>query len=104
MKLAVVLSALVSQAGESPYDIDWAVDGAVTGATWGFALLASDIADSLPGGLNCKRLLQDRCDPSVLNALDRTVVGNASENWVLVSDVGLVGGLLIPFGANAIDV
>lgn len=98
------ISSALFAASESPYEIDWAVDGAITGSAWGLSLLVSEINPSLPGGLACAKLLDDQCDPSVLNRLDATVVGNASTGWETVSDIGLVGGLLIPFAANGVDV
>lgn len=97
------VSAALVAASESPYEVDWAVDGTLTGGALALTLLVSEINPSLPGGLSCATLAGDRCDPSVLNSLDATVVGNDSSGWETVSDIGLLGGLLIPFAANGID-
>lgn len=54
----------------------------------------------LPGMLSVGWLLVDepascapRCDPSGLNALDRSSAGNFDERWRLASDLGLFGAL-----------
>ncbi|MEO0814940.1 MAG: phosphatase PAP2 family protein [Myxococcota bacterium] len=98
-----LMLVLVIAASESPYDVDWAVDGTVAGGALGLSILVSEINPSLPGGLSCARMLETRCDPSVLNSMDATVVGNDSQGWETVSDIGLWGGLLIPFAANGLD-
>ncbi|MEL7304393.1 MAG: phosphatase PAP2 family protein [Myxococcota bacterium] len=100
----LLAGSIVLAQGESPYDVNWEVDAMIAGGTLGFALLAGQINDDLPSGLQCRESLGTRCDPQVLNALDRTVVGNASATWSTISDVGKNGALALAFAANGLDV
>jgi membrane-associated phospholipid phosphatase len=90
----------------SPYHVDYVSDGVATGAT--FALLAISeaiVKPTLEGGVHCRSLRPDgSCDPSRLNALDRTVVGNDSDAWALVSNVGVGVAYGLPLLAEALDV
>ncbi len=76
----------------------------IAGGTLGFALLAGVINDDLPSGLQCRQTLGTRCDPSALNALDRTVVGNASATWRAISDIGKNVSRALAFAANGLDI
>lgn len=90
--------------GGSPYTVDAELDGTLTAGAWGIALLAGAISSDLPAGPQCKvRLDSGVCDPSVLNRLDRSVLHDPSEDWIWVSDLGLYGGLSLPFAMSGIE-
>jgi len=89
----------------SPYEVDAIVDAAVTLGALGTSALIGVVKPSLAGGVNCAaRMPSGRCDPSSLNALDRTVVGNDSAGWRRASDVGQYLALSLPVAATAVEV
>jgi len=62
------------------------------------------VRPSLPGGFTCLEPGQSRCDPSGLNALDKTVVGNNSDGWLLASDITSGTALLGVIAGSIVDV
>jgi undecaprenyl-diphosphatase len=89
----------------SPYEVDPVVDVAVAAGGLATSALIGIVKPSLAGGSSCAaHTPSGRCDPSGLNALDRTVVGNDSAGWRRTSDVGLYLALALPVAATALDV
>ena len=43
------------------------------------------------------------CDPNDLGAFDASIVGNDSQTWRTISDVGLYGSLALPLLAGGLD-
>lgn len=109
--LAAVTLALASSPSpsldvtRSPYEVDAVVDTAVTLGGLATSALIAVVKPSLASGQSCAtRTPSGRCDPSSLNALDRTVVGNDSAGWRRASDVGQYLALSLPVAATALDV
>ena len=103
----VLVAMLMCQAAsaESPYEVDGVRDGVLTGA--GVLLLVlSDgfVKRAMRSEPACALSAEGLCDPGRLDWPDSTVVGNASEAWRTVSDVGVYGAFLLTAGLQAADV
>ncbi|MBI5525132.1 MAG: phosphatase PAP2 family protein [Deltaproteobacteria bacterium] len=82
----------------SPYSVVYDVDIPIT--VFGAVVAVSpSLVGDLPGP-SCA----PSCDPSTLNALDRTVIGNRSSGARLASDILLNTAITLPFGLDALDV
>lgn len=97
---------VLAVAGASPYRVDFVMDSV---ATFGaFAVTGVSellVKPSLGGGITCEsRTPSGRCDPDDLVWPDSTVVGNHSETWLFVSDVGAAASYVLPMVVNAIDI
>ena len=90
---------------ESPYEVDGVRDGVLTGAG-ALLLVLSDgfVKRTMRSEPACALSAEGLCDPSRLDWPDRTVVGNASEVWRTVSDIGLYGAFALTAGLQAVDV
>jgi membrane-associated phospholipid phosphatase len=86
-------------AAGSPFEIDLALDLPLLGAAVAAAAVPALFVRDL-GGPACGA----SCDPSGLNALDRTVVGNRSPGAARASDALLGLGLALPFALDLVDV
>ncbi len=99
--ISVLFTALVAA---SPYSVDPVTDGALTLGPAALVGLEGIVEPTLAGGFTCERLTATgRCDPSRLNPLDRTVVGNDSAAWRTVSDAGVGLAVALPLAADALD-
>jgi len=100
--------ALHTVLAASPYKVDYLGDGSLTLSSLGIAALANMTRSELVGGISCKRVVTlgggERCDPAELNALDRSVVGNDSQTWSTLSDIGANSSYVLPLVFDAIDV
>lgn len=96
----LVLAIIASDASESPYEIDLAVDAPLIAGALTLSLLGELARNDFGNASPCRRLLDEpsRCDSSALNGLDRWSVGDTSERWRQASDLGLYGalGLTLP--------
>ena len=62
------------------------------------------VEPELAGGLRCELPAgATRCPAGGLNALDRSVVGNDSNTWRRISDVGMLGTVALAASASAIE-
>ena len=104
MCLAAVLSVSVgvTDSGATPYEIDPVTDGVLTGASAVFLVIMDGLVkSSLVTNPSCDLVASvNYCDPGRLNALDASVVGNDSETWRDLSNVGIgvVYGLPLVLG------
>ncbi len=104
MTLGCVLFATSVATAGTPYQVNPAVDVALTAGLLGSYALGEVVKPTLQGGYRCKRLVAAAsCDAATLNAWDRTVVGNNSAGWRRISDVGQMGSLAVPVLATALD-
>lgn len=88
----------------TPYDLRWGEDAVATGALLLTAgLLEATVKPSLGHAPDCRHWVDGHCDPSDLNAVDRSVVGNRSEAWRRVSDIGELSGIALPAVAALVD-
>ncbi len=89
----------------TPYELDLFTHGAATlSALASISVYVAFIEPGIPGGLACEPPVgHSRCDPAVLNELDRTVVGNNSLAWRKVSDAGMYGAVALSAAAAGLD-
>ncbi len=89
--LLAAVAAPVDGGARTPYDLELAPHLVATGAMAGVGLLFKlAVSDTLPGGLACTPAPGSaRCDPDDLNALDRLVVGDKSDAWLLATDISV---------------
>ena len=95
---AGAVAALGMLVSASPYTVSWGRDGVLTGGLLaGAALVEAAVKPSMGGDPSCTWLEEEaHCDPSALNAVDRSVVGNRSAAWKRVSDAGELTGIVVP--------
>jgi membrane-associated phospholipid phosphatase len=87
LSLAQTPPAEAAPAARTPYAIGLLPHGIGTGAAFAVLGVMQIVFEELPGGLSCTPAPgQTRCDPSGLNDLDRSMVGNNSREWRTVSD------------------
>ncbi len=106
----LALAPAVTDTGATPYEIDPVTDGVLTGLTATLLVVMDGVVkSSLVTDPACALVPgENYCDSSGLNALDASVVGNHSETWRDLSNVGigivyafpLVLGLADSFGAD----
>jgi membrane-associated phospholipid phosphatase len=107
MSLCLV-AALAFGAGDevaTPYDIDPLTDGALTIGTTLFLVILDGLVKSAVNTAPACELVEagTYCDPGHLNALDATVVGNDSETWRQLSNVGIGVVYALPLILGAWD-
>ena len=107
MNLALVLALTLASAApvnESPYDIDPVTDGLITGGGFLFLTMLDGITKkTLKPTPACTITDAGHCDPNDLGAFDASIVGNDSQTWRTISDVGLYGSLALPLLAGGLD-
>lgn len=95
---------VVPEGTTSPYRADPMIQG-ITFGSMGALLLLSEglVKPSLAGSPSCVLTADGgSCDPGHLNAMDRSVVGNHSHAWRLVSDIGQDLSLAVPLVGSAV--
>ena len=109
---ALLISVLVQGSAEttavsdlSPYRIDPVLDTSLTVGALGMIFFASTVVEpTLKLSPSCSiERTTGFCDPEELNILDRSVVGNWSSEWRLVSDVTNGIAYALPLIVGAID-
>ena len=101
--LAVTLAS-VSPANQSPYEIDAVKDGLITGGGFLFLTMLDGITKkTLKPTPACTVTAAGHCDPNDLGAFDASIVGNDSQTWRTISDIGLYGSLALPLIAGGLD-
>lgn len=90
----------VNSSSLSPYEVDFAADGTVTGLALGLHLLLHvGVKPQLNGGLSCPPVAETgRCDPQTLWEVDRYGVGRDSEAWRLFTDAAALASYLGALG------
>jgi len=96
---------LCAVVGTTPYKVDPALDGVLTAGLLTFILVEEEaVQPTLAGGFTCPVVSGGNyCDKSKLNFLDRSVVGNNSASWRLVSDVGQYSAWALPVALTSLD-
>ena len=97
--------ALCAAVGTTPYHLDPALDGVMTVGMLTFVAVEEGLVKpTLSGGRTCPLIAGgDYCDKAKLNALDRSVVGNNSASWRLVSNVGQYSAMALPVALTSLD-
>src|SRR5688500_13185088 len=87
--MPIIALAIVLAAGETPYDIQPAPHAVTTLTLFGvLGVYSAFVKGEFQGGLTCDvEPGTTHCDPSRLNALDRTVVGRRNDAWLLATDL-----------------
>lgn len=101
----LLATVVASEPGSSPYRVNPWVDGTTTFAMLGLLGISEGLVKpTLTGGLACRALgPTGACDPSELNSLDRTVVGNRSGAWGVVSDVAVISSAVVATAGIVVD-
>ena len=100
----LALATLLFLAQGSPFNVDWAADGLVTGGLGLVYATAEEVVKpGVAGQRACRVVTADICDPAQLNALDRLVLDNASPGWRLASNILQYGTFALVLGATAVD-
>lgn len=102
---AALTLVAASPANTTPYDIDPIPHLVLSGGTMlVIGIAEAAVKPALLGGFLCRLTpAQDRCDTSVLNPWDRSVVGNKSAGWRLTSDVFATSAIVVPLLADYVD-
>ena len=89
----------------TPYEMDPIVDITSTVGVYFFvAVMDGLVRPTLPASRHCDQLPESGlCDPSVLNALDRKVVGKYSRSWQRMSDVSAYAAYAFPLLMGGFD-
>ena len=107
MNLTLALTLILSSTApsdQSPYDIDPVTDGLITGGGFLFLTMLDGITKkTLKPTPACTITDAGHCDPADLGAFDSSIVGNDSQTWRTISDVGLYGSLALPLILGGID-
>ena len=107
MNLTLALTLLLSSTApsdQSPYDIDPVTDGLITGGGFLFLTMLDGITKkTLKPTPACTITEAGHCDPADLGAFDSSIVGNDSQTWRTISDVGLYGSLALPLLFGGLD-
>lgn len=107
MSLCLVAALVLASGdeGATPYEIDPVTDGVLTVGTTLFLVLMDGLVKSTVTPDPACKLSESGtyCDPSKLNALDATVVGNNSETWRQLSNVGIGAAYAMPLLIGALD-
>lgn len=99
---AIAVTLLV--ASGSPYEVNWATDGVLTGSMATVYLLGEQaVKPGIGGGRACRLITDEICDPTQLWKLDRLVIDNASPAWESASDLLLYSTFALSLGGTAID-
>ena len=101
----LALSPVVSDSGATPYEIDPVTDGVLTGLSAVFLVVMDGVVKSSLVTTPSCRLVEagHYCDSSDLNALDATVVGNNSETWRDLSNLGIGTAYAFPLVLGLFD-
>ena len=103
LALTLILSS-TAPSDQSPYDIDPVTDGLITGGGFLFLTMLDGITKkTLKPTPACTITDAGHCDPADLGAFDSSIVGNDSQTWRTISDVGLYGSLALPLILGGID-
>lgn len=103
--MLAMTAALVVASG-SPFNVDWSTDGISTASLATIYLIGEGVVKpGLTGAHACRVRLKDPdiCDPTQLNALDRSVIDNHSAGWALASNVLQYATFSMALSATAID-
>lgn len=101
--LALAATLLLTQSA-SPFNVNWATDGIITGSLAAVYLLGEQaVKPGMAGARACRVIKEEICDPSQLWAMDRLVIDNQSRAWATTSDVLLYSTFALSLGATAID-
>jgi membrane-associated phospholipid phosphatase len=103
--LVTALALSSAQEGATPYELDPMTDGVLTVGTALFVVVMDGLVKpALRPDPACTLAADGNyCDPTHLNALDATVVGNDSKTWQQLSDVGIGVVYAMPLILGAID-
>ena len=94
--VVLVLGCVQPAWAESPYEVDSVRDGVFVGAGTLLLVLSDGLVKRvLRSEPACRTTSEGLCDPEKLDWPDSTAVGNYSEGWRLVSDIGLFGGFAL---------
>ena len=100
----VALAVTLVIASGSPFHVDWAEDGIITGTTTIIYLMGEQVVKpGMVGARACRRITNDVCDPDSLNAIDRSVIDNDAPGWATASQWLLYSTYALTLGATAID-
>lgn len=103
--LVAVLALGSGEEGATPYEVEPLTDGVLTAGGAIFLILMDGLVKpALISDPSCDLAETGTyCDPRGLNALDATVVGNDSEVWRQLSNVGIGLAYAMPLVLGAID-
>jgi len=103
LALALILSS-TAPSDQSPYEIDPVTDGLITGGGFLFLTMLDGITKkTLKPTPACTLTSDGHCDPADLGAFDSSIIGNDSQTWRTISDVGLYGSLALPLLFGGLD-
>ena len=103
--LVAALAMGVGEEGATPYQLAPVTDGVLTIGTTLFLVIMDGLVKSAVTTDPACDLIEsgNYCDPGHLNALDATVVGNGSETWRQLSNVGIGVAYAMPLILGALD-
>ncbi|MBC7793582.1 MAG: phosphatase PAP2 family protein [Clostridia bacterium] len=101
----LALAAALLLTSGSPFNVNWATDGLLTGAMATVYFLGEQaVKPGIAGTRACRIITEEICDRKQLLKIDQSVVDNHSRNWAVASDVFLYSTFALTLGATAIDV
>jgi membrane-associated phospholipid phosphatase len=101
----VVLAVAVVVASGSPFNVNWATDGVLTGSMAAVYLLGEQaVKPGMSGSRACRSIKDEICDRDQLWKIDQLVIDNRSHGWEVASNVMLYSTFALTLGATAVDV